>query len=688
MGSPTIFSGRYTKLLTQKGLLQQGGAVNQYDGLRNYIKNSSFESNTDEGWNRVKTTITGNLPTGTPTIGKVIAVAPSISSFGPFSGSAPFDTFALRFGNIISTVVAGEGVITDAFTVDPGDRGKVLTFKLYYQSDAGASTDNWSGVLGSQTWAVYIYDQTAGAWLQPTGFLGMNQNSGVGVVSGTFQSSVVAGQQYRIAVIALRNTTATSALQIDDVYVGPQTAPIGPVVTDWQDFPSVAAGTLITSTGTTPSFGTTSVNRARWRRVGDSAEIEWNFAQTTAGTAGTGAYLFNLPAGLVLDSGYTFNTNVSSASTSISAPNVVGSFDANYEAGAAKSIGTGEVIPYSNTRLKVYVGFTAENSATDSEWWGNFYGFNLSPMSMTLRASVKIQGWSSSVQMSSDTDTRVVAASIYGVGATVPVGIVNFQTVAADTHGAYSSGVYRFPVSGLYRISVNGFKTSGVTSDCFLRINGVDVSLMTTASTGGTQGSGTLVTKQNAGDTVAIYNNTATWTPSSTNWPWLSIERLSGPSVIAASEVVEATYQSTAGNSMTNGTEMFLDFPTKIRDTHGAVSGTGTGNKTVSNAGWKFTAPITGRYYVNAVFHVTSGAVANSVTYGYIAVNGSAKSHSDIKAGQNPAGDAFGSQINGEVFMNAGDYLEVVGYQANGANRNQQAVGIRNQVEIVRVGAY
>jgi hypothetical protein len=685
MGSPTIFSGRYTKLLTQKGLLQQGGAVNQYDGLRNYIKNSSFESNTDEGWNRVKTTITGNLPTGTPTIGKLVSVAPSISSFGPFSGSAPFDTFALRFGNILSTVVAGEGVISDAFTVDPGDRGKVLTFKLYYQSDAGASTDNWSGVLGSQTWAVYIYDQTAGAWLQPTGFLGMNQNSGVGVVSGTFQSSVVAGQQYRIAVIALRNTTATSALQIDDVYVGPQTAPIGPVVTDWQDFPSVAAGTLITSTGTTPSFGTTSVNRARWRRVGDSAEIEWNFAQTTAGTAGTGAYLFNLPAGLVLDSGYTFNTNVSSASTSISAPNVVGSFDANYEAGAAKSIGTGEVIPYSNTRLKVYVGFTAENSATDSEWWGNFYGFNLSPMSMTLRASVKIQGWSSSVQMSSDTDTRVVAMSAQGVGGAVTANVTNIPTTSTylDTHGAWSGSSYTVPISGNYQVF--GGASGPTNASIYAVIDGVNSIGVKVAN--GSNASGTisgLLTNLKAGSVVSFRSDVS----QTLTYFLISMTRVSGPSVVAASEVVEATYQALAGNVMNNGTEMWLDYGTKIRDTHNAVSGAGSGNKTVSNAGWKFTAPITGRYYVNAVFHVTSGAVANSVTYGYIAVNGSPKSHSDIKAGQNPVGDAFGSQINGEVFMNAGDYLEVVGYQANGANRNQQVANIRNQVEIVRVGAY
>ncbi len=605
MGSPTIFSGRYTKLLTQKGLLQQGGAVNQYDGLRNYIKNSSFESNTDEGWNRVKTTITGNLPTGTPTIGKVIAVAPSISSFGPFSGSAPFDTYALRFGNIISTVVAGEGVISDAFTVDPGDRGKVLTFKLYYQSDAGASTDNWSGVLGSQTWAVYIYDQTAGAWLQPTGFLGMNQNSGVGVVSGTFQSSVVAGQQYRIAVIALRNTTATSALQIDDVYVGPQTAPIGPVVTDWVSY----TPTLSWVSGIGSVMG-------RYRRVGDNAEIYVQIPITGAVTVGE--------LSISLPSPFTFDTN--KVAFQNTAP--LGEWSA-----IRQTVGyyNGAVTLNSSNTVKLQINNSSAfvNNTTPATW-GN-------TDSIGVHFYAPIQGWSSSVQMSSDTDTRVVAASIYGVGATVPVGIVNFQTITADTHGAYSAGVYRFPVSGLYRISVNGFKTSGIASDCYLRINGVDVSLMTTASTGGTQGTGTIVTKQNAGDTVAIYNNTATWTPASTNWPWLSIERLSGPSVIAASETVACHVETAAGPTITTGSGSAVSFPTKVYDTHNAFSGT------------TYTVPVSGKYRITALLTMvnTSGT---SVMFSDVYVNGALSKN--LTAIYPYLSNLNNHRINGSVTLN------------------------------------
>jgi hypothetical protein len=481
----------------------------------------------------------------------------------------------------------------------------------------------------------------------------MNQNSGVGVVSGTFQSSVVAGQQYRIAVIALRNTTATSALQIDDVYVGPQTAPIGPVVTDWVSY----TPTLSWISGVGSVMG-------RYRRVGDNAEIYVQIPITGSVTAGE--------LSVSLPSPFTFDTN--KVAFQNTAP--LGEWSA-----IRQTVGyfNGAVTLSSSNTVKLQINNSSAfvNNTTPATW-GN-------TDSIGVHFYAPIQGWSSSVQMSSDTDTRVVAMSAQGVGGAVTANVTNIPTTSTylDTHGAWSGSSYTVPISGNYQVF--GGASGPTNASIYAVIDGVNSIGVKVAN--GSNASGTisgLLTNLKAGSVVSFRSDVS----QTLTYFLISMTRVSGPSVVAASEVVEATYQSTAGNSMTNGTEMFLDFPTKIRDTHGAVSGTGTGNKTVSNAGWKFTAPITGRYYVNAVFHVTSGAVANSVTYGYIAVNGSPKSHSDIKAGQNPVGDAFGSQINGEVFMNAGDYLEVVGYQANGANRNQQAVGIRNQVEIVRVGAY
>ena len=671
MGSPTIFSGRYTKLLTQKGLLQQGGAVNQYDGLRNYIKNSSFESNTDEGWNRVKTTITGNLPTGTPTIGKVIAVAPSISSFGPFSGSAPFDTYALRFGNIISSVVAGEGVISDAFTVDPGDRGKVLTFKLYYQSDAGASTDNWSGVLGSQTWAVYIYDQTAGAWLQPTGFLGMNQNSGVGVVSGTFQSSVVAGQQYRIAVIALRNTTATSALQIDDVYVGPQTAPIGPVVTDFRGYAPATTGF---SAGTTPNINVI------WRRVGDSIHIIGTFIAGGTGIGVSGDMEVFLPSGL------SFDTSKIGTGMAIGAGEVHNAGAYRYSASA---------VIFTSTSFKISARTNAATggnfigtSVPDASWW------NAANDQFSFELMAPVAGWSSSTQLSSDSDTRVVAGSFFTTASTtinLTATTISYGGTSTDTHGAFSSGTtYTVPVSGQYKIKVSGlFNCTSFSSlelvDLGIAVNGSAVSIARSYIRASGFFSLTPVEKLmflKAGDQITSYalrgsNNITGNIHSDGAYSQFSVDRLSGPSVVAASETVAMLAKNSSSQSIPNATPTVITNWTKDYDTHSFFSAS-SGLATI---------PVSGKYLITGSALLNNGTLTTGNQY-------SIQLQKNSVDAQVLAGGFAQANITSPMFIAgsaqiscvAGDVLRLSCFQSMGVARSLHPDPVWTTFSIVRVG--
>lgn len=52
---------------------------------------------------------------------------------------------------------------------------------------------------------------------------------------------------------------------------------------------------------TAPTFGTRIINAASWRRVGDRIVIRYDHATSTAGTNGTGAYLYQPPSGIVFD---------------------------------------------------------------------------------------------------------------------------------------------------------------------------------------------------------------------------------------------------------------------------------------------------------------------------------------------------------------------------------------------------
>jgi hypothetical protein len=71
---------------------------------------------------------------------------------------------------------------------------------------------------------------------------------------------------------------------------------------------------------TAPTKGTTTTDYIRYRKTGNKIyDIEMNYYQSTAGTAGTGIYLFTLPGGLQLNTAkYATNTNGNSGTISTS----------------------------------------------------------------------------------------------------------------------------------------------------------------------------------------------------------------------------------------------------------------------------------------------------------------------------------------------------------------------------------
>ena len=219
--------------------------------------------------------------------------------------------------------------------------------------------------------------------------------------------------------------------------------------------------------------------------------------------------------------------------------------------------------------------------------------------SITTIVRLPIVGWSANVQTSSDTDTRVVA--FYSntpalTAGSIPVGVINFTSISIDTHGGYQgSGVYKIPVSGQYVISVNGFKSTSVASEIYLTLNGVDVNLMSVSSAS-TNGTGHHIYNFKAGDTVSLKNNTASWVPAVTSWVSFEIYRLSGPSVITATETVACRY-STATTTINSSGNLVI-FSTKDYDTHGFYN----------NSTGVITIPVSGKYIIKCITETVSAS--------------------------------------------------------------------------------
>lgn len=530
--------------------------------------NGNFELGSTTGWSLFNTTLTSGKPTGSITAG-----AASVTTFNTVSSNQLAGSYSLQTASS-GAWSAGQGFISNAFYTDNEDETAVLSFKFYYQVIAGLANLNLSGT-SSNTFAVYLYDVTNSAWLEPSGTYSMVQGSGVGLAVGTFQG-VKNTTQYRLAVICINASAGATTLYWDDFSVGPDQISRGAAITDWVSF---------TPTG---SWTTNSTYTGRYRRIGDSMHMQAKVL--LSGAPNAVQLFFNPPSGFSIDSGKTFG-NFDAVGNSTMQDSGVASY-----MGGVQLLGN-TIYPYTSANPSSGVTTTAPFT----------FGTN---DAVTIDVVIPITGWSSSVQMSDQTDTRVVA---FDANLQNPVGTINtsfnnarFTSITKDTHGAYSTitGLYTVPVSGWYTVTgsleINHASIAagqGIAIGIYQNGSGVGGFSRTFAGSSGDTAlnvTGSHTVYCNAGDTLEIRSYSNGTTPSFTAvlaGSSLTIYRLSGPATIAANETVYATYTQTAGQSVTS-VETTCNFANKVKDSHNAVT---------TGSGWVFTAPVSGYYSMESI---------------------------------------------------------------------------------------
>lgn len=148
------------------------------------------------------------------------------------------------------------------------------------------------------------------------------------------------------------------ALIVDDVELStnPFQAKDLSNVTKW----STPQPITITATTTNPTKGTTiSIDSVRWRQVGEDYEVEYRYAQSAAGTAGSGTYLFALPTGLEFDSSYPLFTTADIRNNLHN--NIALSGSASAEAVTASTNGL-YALPYTSTSFRIQNSYAGSSS--------------------------------------------------------------------------------------------------------------------------------------------------------------------------------------------------------------------------------------------------------------------------------------------------------------------------------------
>ena len=550
----------------------------------------------------------------------------------------------------------GEGVSYD-FTIDSADQAEVLSISFDYAVN--------SGTYATGDMAIYIYDVTNGVVIQPAGYTIENIITGLGEPKNgvTFQTAVNS-TSYRLILHVASTSASAYTVKFDNFVVGPQSSVSAPAVTDWTTFtPTGAFASNVTYTG-------------RWRRVGDSMEVEASLA--FSGTTTASGFSLNMPSGFSIDS-----SKLSSTTSRVAALGSAMSRDAgvaNYVMGVYyQSVTSVEVWYDGSTNLGQV------NNTTP-------YTFNSGDF-LSIHFVAPITGWSSNVQMSSNSDTRVVACRVNLTTAQTGVTskIIPFNITDFDTHGMHNgSGRITAPVPGFYRVS--GWTIVSAldgTTNTSLQVykNGVSQDQVFGARlTGGATTDGTLsvvdVIQCNAGDYLELFvQGDASFDISSVGTRTaMAVERLTGPSQIAASETVACKYTSSTTSMGTSATVLVQ--PTKVYDTHNAYN-TSTG---------AFSCPIAGKYRVTGYYESTAGASATVVNNGCL-----------LHARKNAAGEAkqvdiFVYQVTG-VSLNvslggsctfdcvAGDTLDIAAFRSSNVGANAAGGNAdRNWICIERVG--
>lgn len=622
----------------------------------NYIANGSAESGTT-GW-VTYADAAGAKPVdgtgGSPTVTWTRSTTTPLRSSGDFN-------FTKDAANR-----QGEGVAY-AFSIASADKAKILNITAEYEVVSGTYSGGSDSTDSDLTF--YIYDVTNSVVIQPAAYKIAGSVSGQTYkFSGIFQTSSNS-TSYRLIIHTATTSASAYVLAFDSVSIGPQITTIGAPITDWISF---------TPTGT---WSANTTYTGRYRRDGDSMELEATAALTGAPV---GTFTLNLPSGFTIDT-----TKLSNASTTGSSSLGV----AGAEDGGA-GVHVGKVSFGSTTSVRVQGDDGSDLwSATVPITFGNTDFVN-------LRATVPILGWSSTVQMSSDVDARVIKAR-YEVtaSAAIAAGAVYTPTNKIfDTHGAFntSNGKFTCPVAGFYKvtagvITVNN-ASGAITRKLTLtaRINGSSNATMCVSPSkvlGATanQAYGSTTVQCNAGDFIEVFydNDDGTLNSSATQRDnFVLFEKEPGAAIIASSETIACAYATSVATSLVNNTDTVMVYATKDYDTHGAYN-TSTG---------RFVAPVRGKYQITAgaALAADNGWAITERFSIEVRKNGTSSYPNQKVLSIMRAVSGVGIQLNvwgtADFDLLAGDFVEIYVNQNSGGAIALDGSAINNHMQIKKVG--
>jgi hypothetical protein len=637
--------------------------------VQSYVTNGNAENDTS-GWATYADAAQATPVDGT---GGVPNVTLTRSTSSPLRGTASF----LLTKDAVNR--QGQGCSYD-FTIDTADQARVLQLGFDYNASAAM-------VVGSSAdLSVWIYDKTNAILIPVAPYQLQGNGTNNFNYKGVFQTNPNSTSYRLIIHIATTNASAWT-LKFDNVVLAQQILLFGAPVTDATPFTSTFTG-----------LGTISTQNLWWWRSGDRMRIK--------GTINTGTPTA-VQASMLLPSGY----NVDLSKLPSGSNNIIAGLWFVTTTG-----GPNNIWPNNNAGVIIMNAGSPTNKLffayKTSGTWVDDLGSSIATAGQYFAVDIDlpILGWSSTVLMSNDTDTRVVAARYYSSSQswTGALATLNCTTKDFDTHGAYNAGIFTCPVSGIYKVSaatpISAATTATLTNGYagYLTKNGAFINYLTQYffTTTGTVATaqfptGSAIIQCNAGDTLQVQiikdTNAGASTTLASQSTWVAFERLTGPSAIAATETVSARYMNANATAVPNGAFQYVDFPTKNWDSHNAVLGSGGGFQATYTNTWRFICPVSGIYEVR--FHLNTAATGAIPVGTQIAAQFDKNGVSELVTENFNYGTSSADRFVewygiGTVRCLAGDALSIRIFQNSGVTPALIGTGVYCWAAIDRIGNY
>ena len=655
MGSPAIFKGARTGLLSSRGLLLKDGTTIDNDGLVNFIKNNAGVTGTT-GWVE-GSYAAASRPSGTFT---------ASSGAGAFAISTtttnPLGAGTTSFVLTKSSGASRQGrAVENAFALPLSYRGKVLQLNIDYIVDSGSfvaatlTTDSsliWYCAFSTDNGATY----TAA---EPSAFkLFSNSTTVSDRLTASIQTPHNATNMKLIAYIA---ESANSAWAVKCIMsVNPSEYVYGTPFTNPQDY-----------TPTFTGLGTVTINRAQWWQEG---AYMCGDIKVTAGTATATAVQFTLPNSYTVD--YTSsNFAGSGSSTSTAHPDV----NLIWDEGSATN------------RISVV------NTMSGTSGFTVLAGTSLGTGSVnSFQFKVKIRGWSSNTQISNNYEGRTASLTAkkttnQTIATSSATNVTGFASPASvDNFGAFNTatGVYTFYKAGRYNIagsvswggSATGFRVLALYKNSSTELNtkylipsnasefNMDISHQDNFVAGDTLN---LRVFQNSGGNLNITNST-----TGTGTAQFCINSVPGLPTIAANETVACSVTSSSGQSIPSGVATNVIYNNIVDDTHGTYNTT-TG---------LFTVPVTGRYAFTATARYASAAWTAGQDLEMSIVGGGQSFSSSYRVPATYTAPIQLSVTTQDLYLTAGQLVAFRLLQTTGSAKTLDVTADYSRLTIYRIG--